>query len=297
MAAKTKLELTWIGKDIRPRLEPRILIEDPEFSYHAKTRREGDIFDNVLIHGDNLLALKALETDPNVRGRVKCIYIDPPFNTGSAFTHYDDNLEHSTWLAMMRGRIEILWNLLSDDGAIAVQLDDTEMSYCKVMMDEIFGRSNYITTITVESATTSSFKTVNVWPTQVANFILCYCKDKLRFQYNTPYLGSTEVDLGHFSRFIENFDDPCSEWKFESINNHILGELGFSGDTPNARWSAAKKKLGAAEAQETVRELANAFALENAHRVFETKTLQKPASWLVGHINHSRDVGYVIKLD
>ena len=87
MAGKTKLELTWIGKDIRPRLEPRILIEDPEFSHHAETRREGDIFDNVLIHGDNLLALKALETDPSVRGKIKCIFIDPPYYTGSAFDH------------------------------------------------------------------------------------------------------------------------------------------------------------------------------------------------------------------
>src|SRR5690606_31646552 len=100
MAAKTKLELTWIGKDIRPRLEPRILIEESGLSYHAKARREGDIFDNLLIHGDNLLALKALETDPAVRGRVKCVYIDPPYNTGSAFEQYDDGLEHSLWLGM-----------------------------------------------------------------------------------------------------------------------------------------------------------------------------------------------------
>ena len=89
MAGKTKLELTWIGKNERPRLEPRILIEEPEFSYHAETRREGDHFDNMLVHGDNLLALKALETDPNVRGKVKCIFIDPPYNTGSAFEHYE----------------------------------------------------------------------------------------------------------------------------------------------------------------------------------------------------------------
>lgn len=294
---KTKLELTWIGKDNRPRLEPRILIEEPEFSHHASTRREGDIFDNMLIHGDNLLALKALETDPAVRGKVQCIYIDPPFNTGSAFEHYDDALEHSTWLTMMRDRLEILRNLLAETGGIAVQLDDTEVAYCKVMMDEVFGRSNYITTIAVESATTSSFKTVNVGPTQVANFILCYAREKSKFTYNVPYLGSTEVDLGHFSRFIDNFDAPCEEWRFESINNHILGTLGFTGDTPNARWSAAKKKLGKEEATEIVAEMANEFAIENAYRVFETKTLQKPAAWLVDHIKGSRDVDHVIKLD
>lgn len=106
MTRRTKLELTWIGKENRPRLEPRILLEDPELSYHAEHRvSDDDHFDNILIHGDNLLALKALEAD--YAGRVKCIYIDPPFNTGSAFEHYDDNLEHSAWLNMMAPRLEI----------------------------------------------------------------------------------------------------------------------------------------------------------------------------------------------
>jgi hypothetical protein len=102
MIKKQKLELTWVGKDNRPRLEPRILIEDPAKSYHAATRvSDADIFDNVLIHGDNLLALKALEAD--YAGKVKCVFIDPPYNTGSAFTHYDDGLEHSIWLGLIRG--------------------------------------------------------------------------------------------------------------------------------------------------------------------------------------------------
>lgn len=145
MAAKTKLELTWIGKGIRPRLEPRILIEEPELSYHAKARRDGDIFDNLLIHGDNLLALKALETDPAVRGKVKCVFIDPPYNTGSAFEHYDDGLEHSMWLGMMRDRLEILRALLSDDGSIWITIDDNEAHYLKVLCDEVFGRRCFIT--------------------------------------------------------------------------------------------------------------------------------------------------------
>lgn len=147
MAAKTKLELTWIGKDIRPRLEPRILIEEPELSYHAKARRDGDIFDNLLIHGDNLLALKALETDPAVRGKVKCIFIDPPYNTGSAFEHYDDGLEHSIWLGMIRERLEILRNLLSDDGSIWITLDDNEVHYLKIVADEVFGRRDFMSNI------------------------------------------------------------------------------------------------------------------------------------------------------
>ena len=147
MAAKSKLELTWIGKDIRPRLEPRILIEEPELSYHAKARRDGDIFDNLLIHGDNLLALKALETDPAVRGKVKCVFIDPPYNTGSAFEHYDDGLEHSMWLGMMRDRLEILKNLLTDDGSVWITIDDNEAHYLKVLCDEVFGRTNFVANV------------------------------------------------------------------------------------------------------------------------------------------------------
>ena len=140
---KTKLELTWIGKDKRPRLEPRILLEDPSKSYHATSKvSENDIFDNKLIFGDNLLALKALERE--YAGKVKCIFIDPPYNTGSAFTHYDDGLEHSIWLGLMRDRIEILHRLLSDDGSLWITIDDNEAHYLKVLLDEIFGRSNFV---------------------------------------------------------------------------------------------------------------------------------------------------------
>lgn len=147
---KQKLELTWIGKDKRPRLEPRVLVEDVEKSHHATTRRKDgkDIFDNMLIHGDNLLALKALEQQ--FTGKVKCIYIDPPYNTGNAFEHYDDGLEHSIWLGLMRDRITLLHNLLSAKGFFCCQIDDSEGPYLKVLMDEIFGRENYLTTFFVQ---------------------------------------------------------------------------------------------------------------------------------------------------
>lgn len=143
MSKKQKLELTWVGKENRPRLEPRILIEDATKTYHAAARVTGnDIFDNVLIHGDNLLALKALEAD--YTGKVKCVFIDPPYNTGSAFTQYDDGLEHSIWLGLMRDRLEVIRRLLSDDGSLWITLDDNESHYFKVMCDEVFGRSNFV---------------------------------------------------------------------------------------------------------------------------------------------------------
>lgn len=181
MAGKTKLELTWIGKDERPRLEPRILIEEPEFSHHAETRREGDHFDNRLIHGDNLLALKALETDPNVRGKVKCIFIDPPYNTGSAFEHYDDGLEHSLWLTMMRDRLSILWDLLSDDGSLWITIDDNEAHYLKVLCDELFGRKRFLTSIAWQKVFAKKNKAII---SGSHDHILVYLKDPLKFRRN-----------------------------------------------------------------------------------------------------------------
>lgn len=148
---KQRLELTWIGKDVRPKLEPRILLEDPERSYHAQHRvTDNDIFDNRLIHGDNLLALKALEQE--FTGKVKCIYIDPPYNTGSAFEHYDDGVEHSIWLSLMRDRLELLRGLLREDGSLWVNLDDNEAHYFKVMCDEVFGRKNFVASVIWEKS-------------------------------------------------------------------------------------------------------------------------------------------------
>lgn len=138
---KQKLELTWIGKDREINLEPRILVEVPEKSYGDKNT------ENMLIHGDNLLALKALEQD--YTGKIKCIYIDPPFNTGSAFEHYDDNVEHSTWLTLMKERLELLNKLLAGDGGLFIHLDYNEEAYVRVLLDEIFGRENYRNNIIV----------------------------------------------------------------------------------------------------------------------------------------------------
>jgi adenine-specific DNA-methyltransferase len=131
MTQNNRLELTWVGKEKRAQVEPRILLDDPALSYHATARKSAaDQFDNLLIQGDNLLALKALETEYS--GKVKCVFIDPPYNTGSAFTHYADGLEHSLWLSLMRDRLEILRRLLSEDGSIWITIDDNECHYLKV---------------------------------------------------------------------------------------------------------------------------------------------------------------------
>lgn len=143
MSKKQRLELTWIGKENRPRLEPRILLEDSALSYHAaQLITDSDIFDNRLIFGDNLLALKALEQE--FTGKVTCVFIDPPYNTGAAFTHYEDGLEHSVWLSLMRDRLELIRRLLSEHGSLWITIDDNEAHYLKVLCDEVFGRANFI---------------------------------------------------------------------------------------------------------------------------------------------------------
>ncbi len=174
MSNKQKLELTWIGKDVRPKLEPRILLGDPEKSHHAKHRvSESDIFDNQLIFGDNLLALKALEQE--YAGKVKCIFIDPPYNTGSAFTHYDDGVEHSIWLSLIRDRLEIIRALLSEDGSLWITIDDNEAHYLKVLCDEIFGRKNFLNTVCWEKVYT--LKNTAKHFSEMHDFVLVYAKN------------------------------------------------------------------------------------------------------------------------
>ena len=155
MTKKQKLELTWIGKNEVAKLEPRILIEDDELSYHASKRQsDADLFDNKLIFGDNLLALKALEQE--YAGKVKCVFIDPPYNTGSAFEHYEDGIEHSLWLSLMQERLLILKKLLSKDGTVWITIDDNEAHYLKVLCDEVFGRSCFVASIVWRSTDNSN---------------------------------------------------------------------------------------------------------------------------------------------
>ncbi len=173
--SKQKLELTWIGKEMRPKLEPRILLEDADKSYHAKQRiSDNDIFDNRLIFGDNLLALKALEHEYS--GKVKCVFIDPPYNTGSAFKHYDDGIEHSIWLGLMRDRIDIIHRLLSEDGSLWITIDDNEAHYLKVMCDEVFGRSNFV----ANAIWQKKYAPANdaLWLSDSHDHILIYAKSK-----------------------------------------------------------------------------------------------------------------------
>lgn len=204
-----KLELTWVGKyDEQQPLEPRILIENPEYSYgevDTGVLPNGKPWKgNMLIHGDNLLALKALEQD--YAGCVKCIYIDPPYNTGHAFEQYDDGIEHSIWLGLMKERLVILRNLLSEDGAIWMSIDDDEQAYLKVLMDEIFGRQNFINNVIWEKKYSPSNDAK--WLSDSHDFIIVYAKNKSIWR---PNLLPRSEEMN--SRYKNPDNDPRGPWK------------------------------------------------------------------------------------
>lgn len=216
-----KLELTWVGKyDEHDPLEPRILIENPKYSYGDSNSG------NMLIHGDNLLALKALEQDYS--GKVKCIYIDPPYNTGNAFEHYDDGVEHSLWLTFMRDRVEILHTLLTDNGSLWITLDDNEAHYFKVMCDEIFGRQNFIaTTIWQHSLQSKGY------PGKFSlhhNYTFCYRKSD-SFILNS--LKRTEKDNINYSNPDNDSNGP---WRSGDVRNSLVRKnLMYDIHTPSGK--------------------------------------------------------------
>lgn len=261
MSKKQKLELTWIGKDLRPKLEPRILLEDATKSYHAKHKvSENDIFDNKLIFGDNLLALKALEQE--YAGKVKCIYIDPPFNTGAAFEHYDDGIEHSIWLGLMRDRFESLRNLLRDDGFIFVHLDDNEAAYCKVMLDEVFGRGNYFNQIIVSTNKPFGFKSTSDGIFKQANHVFMYAKDKTKARIKAETLFLEKEYDPQYKWIFFNTEKSEDQWTWKNINDVVAEKNGFS----SAR--EARKQQGEAFDIDVA-----LFAIENAKRVFRTASV------------------------
>lgn len=252
--AKQKLELTWIGKDVRPRLEPRILLEEPSLSYHAGGRvSDADLFDNRLIFGDNLLALKGLEQE--FTDRVKCIYIDPPYNTGSAFEHYDDGLEHSIWLGMMRDRLELFRKLLREDGSIWVNIDDNEGHYLKVLMDEVFGRQNFVATVIWQKlhARNNSAQYLSA----DHDFILVYARELTRWSRNK--VGRTEASDADF---WNPDNDPRGEWRRSDLTAakpYADGKyevVGPNGDkfTPreNRWWSISSETFQELEADNRI---------------------------------------------
>ncbi|MCK4223975.1 MAG: site-specific DNA-methyltransferase [candidate division Zixibacteria bacterium] len=269
---KKRLELIWPNKDkvllglhengkpiwgTKADLEPRLLVQ-LESVGQVNPDSLDDLHeqgDNLLVKGDNLLALKALER--HFASKIKCIYIDPPFNTGNAFEHYDDGLEHTIWLSMMKARLEILWKLLKKDGVIFVHLDDNECAYCKVILDERFGAKNYRNTITVRANSPFGFKHTSKSIFKSGNQILVYAKSE-DFQFGKLFV---ERSYDKAYRFILDERSPdFHKWNWQPIADVVAREIGYE----NSR--AAKKEIGNDEFLVRIGE----FALRNAERVFRT---------------------------
>ena len=243
-----KLELTWIGKGQEPAVEPRILLHDASKDY-------GDpAAENMLIHGDNLLALKALEQE--FAGRVKCIYIDPPFNTQQAFDHYEDGLEHSIWLNLMYARLKLIKSLLSEDGTLYVHIDDNEFCYLIAILDEIMGRQNRVSIVTFKQASATGHKAINPGVVSITNFILIYAKQKNVWSPHRVFTARGERDK-RYGQFIGNYEAPYEQWKFTTLAKAFAESLGLSErDT--------KKQLGD-EYEDKISE----FVQHNANRVIQ----------------------------
>lgn len=202
-----KLELTWVGKnDPREHIEPRILIEDPSRSYGDKNA------ENMIIHGDNLLGLRAIED--KYTNSIKCIYIDPPYNTGEAFENYDDNLEHSIWLDLMRSRLMILRRLLREDGTIWIQIDDEEQAYLKVLCDEVFGRNNFVNMVSVNMKNIAGASGGGEDKRMKKNceYILVYAKEySLLPLFNGPYVYKEIYDE------VLSYKESGKSWHYTSV--------------------------------------------------------------------------------
>lgn len=243
-----KLELTWVGKCDDKIVEPRILMEDVDKSYGDPSS------ENMLIHGDNLIALKALQQD--FAGRIKCIYIDPPFNTGQAFENYDDNLEISIWLNLMHKRIELLHELLSDDGTMFVHIDDSYLPYVTLLLDEIFGRQNRLYLITFKQGAATGHKAINPGCVTTTNYIVMVAKNKSLWKPNKVYTKKNTRDV-RYTRYITNIKDPFSNWKIISLIEAYANAEG----------------LTLADARKQVKgnpELLDKFVLNNAESVIRT---------------------------
>lgn len=233
-----KLELTWIGKGNEPKLEPRILIEDPSKSFGDPKS------ENMLIHGDNLLALKALEQQ--FTGKIKCVAVDPPYNTGSAFEHYDDGIEHSLWLSLMKPRLEILKTLLSEEGSIWISIDDNECHYLKVLCDEIFGRQNFVASNVWQKI--HSTKNDAKYLSQNHEYILVYAKN-----INNLKINLLERTEGMNSRYQNPDNDPRGPWQSgdlvaneERKNGYydVVGPTGKSFNVPKGKhWVYAQDTM------------------------------------------------------
>ena len=224
--------------------------------------------ENILIKGDNLLALNTLKKifdNKPEEEKVKCIFSDPPYNTGQAFENYDDNLAQSEWLTLMRDRIVLLHSILRIDGLFFMQLDEKNLFHIRVLLDEIFGKGNFVNIFTIKTSDPSGLKTVNPSPYDAAEYILMYAKDKSNYKYETIHIPCPH-DEG-YSKFISNITEDYNKWNVENINDYYAKLKGFS----NA--NEAKKSMGKLDFLNDV----STYAINNSKSVFQLTAIADDA--------------------
>jgi len=223
------------------------------------------ITDNLIIKGNNLLALHSLKKE--FAGKVKLIYIDPPYNTGSDSFGYNDSFNHSTWLTFMKNRLEVAKELLKDDGAIFLQIDHHELAYTIVLLDEIFGAANKVQVISVKAASVSGFKSVNPGPIDVTEYILFYTKNKSVFPFGRNY-----VEMGYNKNYNKYLDrhssDDTLKWEFIPIKEKFLSSINKNDKDLKIQFGDAYNAV--------IEQMIAQYAYKNADNIISIRDLHKP---------------------
>jgi len=283
-------EIFWneiLGPDEIDRLlAPKVLTNFKRYDSKGDHKiREFNENDNFIIKGNNLLALHSLKK--RFGGKVKLIYIDPPYNIGNDSFGYNDSFNHSSWLTFMKNRLDIARQLLTNDGAILVQIDLHELGYLQSIMDEVFFEQNKVQIIAIKTASPAGFKTVNPGPIDVAEYILFYIKDRKAFKFKRNYVA---IDYDeNYGLYIQNKDDKPEKWKLVPLRDIVYEQNGIKvGKTAQESNSNAKKVWG--EHWKIIRyQVMAKYALENAERVVSIRDPHKPSERLKEAMNKSKE--------
>lgn len=276
--------------EITQLLEPKVLTNAKRYTDKGEKpfdkfnrNEDGVITDNLIIKGNNLLALHTLKEE--FAGQVKLIYIDPPYNTGSDAFKYNDSFNQSTWLTFMKNRLQAALTLLSEKGAIFVHIDHHQLGYLNVLLDEVFGKENKVQVIAIKTASPAGFKTVNPGPIDVTEYILFYTKNKSKFEFKKGYVPVSYN--ANYNLYLDK-DDDVSKWKFTPLKEKVITDAGFASE------SEAKKKYGDLWSS-IIKVMIEDFAYKNASNVVSVRDPHKPTDKLKELMSKSKNEEKVVE--
>lgn len=276
--------------EITQLLEPKVLTNAKRYTEKGKKpldkfnrNEKGIITDNLIVKGNNLLALHSLKEE--FAGQVKLIYIDPPYNTGSDAFKYNDSFNQSTWLTFMKNRLQAALTLLSEKGAIYVHIDHHQLGYLNVLLDEVFGKENKVQVIAIKTASPAGFKTVNPGPIDVTEYILFYTKNKSKFEFKKGYVPVSYN--ANYNLYLDK-DDDVSKWKFTPLKEKVISDAGFASE------AEAKRKYGDLWSS-IIKVMIEDFAYKNASNVVSVRDPHKPTDKLKELMSKSKNEEKVIE--